>query len=95
MRWGVPIDKESVRNFYWHVTRGSKAWKLRFSLSYRLYLRWAMNTNFSTQDLKIIESQNYFAREKMSATDSVVTLWRKLVLEGYNATRAQRTRRAG
>lgn len=95
MRWGVPVDKDSVRNFYWHVTRGSWAWKLRFFLTYHLYRRWAMNTNFSSQDLKIIGSQNYFAREKMSSTDAVVTHWRKLVLQGYNAARTKRTRNTG
>ncbi len=95
MRWGVPVDKDSVRNFYWHVIRGSMAWKLWFFISYYLYRRWAMNTNFSSQDLKIIGSQDYNAREKMSWTDAIVVHWRKLVLQGYNVSRTKRTRKAG
>ncbi len=94
MRWGVPVDKDSVRNFYWHVTKGSRAWKLRFCLSYYLYRRWAMNTNFSSQDLRIIGSQNYHSREKMSWTDAIVVHWRKLVLQGYHVARTKRAKKA-
>lgn len=94
MRWGVPVDENSVRNFYWHVIRGSRAWKLLFCFSYYLYRRWAMNSNFSSQDLKIISSQDYNAREKVSWTDAVVIHWRKLVLQGYNVARTRRTRKA-
>ena len=54
-----------------------------------------MNTNFSSQDLKIIGSQDYNAREKMSWTDAIVVHWRKLVLQGYNVSRTKRTRKAG
>jgi len=95
MRWGVPVDENSVRNFYWHVVRGSRAWKLRFCFSYYLYRRWAMNSNFSSQDLRIIGSQDYHAVEKMSWTDAIVIHWRKLVLQGYHVARTRRTKKSG
>lgn len=92
IRWGVPIDENSVRNFYWHVIRGSRAWKIRFSFFYYVFRRWAMNWNFSEQDLKIIRTQDYSSRENVSWTDAVVIHWRKLVLQGYHVARTNRTR---
>jgi len=94
IRWGVPIDENSVRNFYWHIIRGSGVWKLRFLFYYYCFRRWATNTDFSKQDLKIINTQNYDAGEKVSWTDAVVVHWRKLVLQGYHVARTTRTKRA-
>jgi len=92
IRWGVPVDEGSVRNFYWHAVRGAKLPRLWFALCYYLFRRWAMNMNFSEQDRKIIETQNYTASEKLSWTDAVVIHWRKLVLQGYHVERVERTR---
>jgi hypothetical protein len=92
MRWGVPIDEGAVRNFYWHVIRGSMAWKLFFCLRYYLFRIWAMNIAFSNQDRRIVGTQNYGAPERLSATDAIVVGWRKMVLHGYHAQRVRRTR---
>ena len=91
IRWGVPIDEYSVRNFYWHVLRGSVAWKFWFCVRYYLFRRWARNYNLSEQDRKIVSSQDYGAPEKLSWTDAVVVGWRKMVLEGYHVSRVKRT----
>jgi phenylpropionate dioxygenase-like ring-hydroxylating dioxygenase large terminal subunit len=94
IRWGVPIDESLVRNFYWHVIRGSRAWKVWFAICYYLFRRWAMNRNFSEQDRAIVGQQNYTSEEKLSHTDAVVIQWRKLVLQGYHAGRRCRIRLA-
>jgi len=94
IRWGVPVDESSVRNFYWHIIRGSRFWKLRFCFAYYVFRRWAMNLNFSAQDLKIVSNQDYGAKERVSWTDTIVIHWRKLVLQSFNVVRTTRTRRA-
>ena len=94
MRWAVPIDESGVRNFYWHVVRGSKLAKWWFCVRYYLFRRWAMNWNFSEQDRRVVGTQSYSAPEKLSLTDAVVIQWRKLVLEGYHVDRVKRTLQA-
>lgn len=91
MRWGVPIDEGGVRNFYWHVIRGSTLWKLGFCLRYYLFRCWAMNILFSEQDRSIVGAQNYGTPERLSWTDGVVVGWRKMVLHGYHTERVKRT----
>jgi phenylpropionate dioxygenase-like ring-hydroxylating dioxygenase large terminal subunit len=92
IRWAVPIDEHSVRNFYWHIVRGSRIWKLWFALRYYLFRRWAQIINFSEQDRAVVELQDYTAKEKLSGPDAVVIQWRKLVLQGYHQERLRRTR---
>ncbi|MBI2997099.1 MAG: hypothetical protein HYY46_01365, partial [Deltaproteobacteria bacterium] len=84
IRWAVPIDEHSVRNFFWHIVRGSWVWKQWFALRYYIFRRWAQNVNFSDQDRAVVEAQDYTAKEKLSRPDTVITLWRKLVLQGYH-----------
>lgn len=91
MRWGVPVDETSVRNFYWHVTWGSPLWKFWFTVRYYLFRRWAMNANFSNQDRRIVGAQDYSAPENPSWTDAIVLGWRKIVLQGYHVERVKRT----
>lgn len=91
IRWGVPIDENSVRNFYWHFVKGpflSKAW---FCLRYYCFRRWARNTNLSEQDRGIVASQDFGAPEKLSWTDAVIVGWRKMILEGFHISRVKRT----
>jgi len=92
MRWGVPVDECSVRNFYWYVFRGSWAWRLWFKVYYALFLNWARNYNFSNQDRVVVGEQDYSAREKLSQTDAVIIQWRKIVLQGFNSDRLKRVR---
>ena len=91
LRWGVPVDENSVRNFYWHFVRGSLRLKFWFCVRYYLFFRWARNYNLSDQDLKIVSSQDTSAPEKLSWTDAVVLGWRKIVLEGFHVSRVKRT----
>jgi hypothetical protein len=92
IRWGVPVDESSVRNFYWHIFKGSPGAKLWARLRYHVFHRWAMNTRFSDQDRRVVGAQNYSAPERLSWTDAVVVGWRKMVLQGYHAERLKRTR---
>jgi nitrite reductase/ring-hydroxylating ferredoxin subunit len=92
VRWGVPVDDTSVRNFYWYAIKGSWVWKLWFCIYYSLFLNWARNYNFSNQDRDIVGEQDYSVREKLSQTDAVIIQWRKIILHGFNADRVNRVR---
>lgn len=91
MRWGVPIDEGGLRNFYWHVIRGSTLGKLWFCMRYYLFRQWAMNIAFSNQDRRVVGAQDYRTQERLSWTDGVVVGWRKMVLQGYHVERVRRT----
>ncbi len=91
IRWGVPIDERGVTNFYWHFVKGSILSKAWFCVRYYLFRRWARNINLSEQDLKIVAAQDYSATERLSWTDAVVIGWRKMVFEGFHASRIKRT----
>lgn len=93
VRWGVPVDETSVRNFYWHIYKGSALTKARCFVRYHLFRRWAMNSNFSEQDRKVIGLQDYSKPEKLSWTDQVIIQLRQLILQGYHAERVSRTHR--
>lgn len=93
VRWGVPVDETRVRNFYWHVFRGSALSRWWSGFCYHVFRRWAMTWNFSEQDRAIVGSQDYRASEKLSWTDAVIIQWRKMVLQGYHVERLRRVRR--
>lgn len=64
-----------MRNFYWHVIRGSTLAKLWFCVRYYLFRQWAMNIAFSNQDLRVVGGQDYRAQERLTWTDGVVVGW--------------------
>jgi len=77
----VPVDEGTSRMVYIHAAhRGnpiSKAWECAY---FYLWRNWAMNNNFSRQDLVVMEPQHYDWPEKLSGTDTEVIAWRKLLL---------------
>lgn len=77
----VPIDEERTRIVYYISIRCRTAWT-RFwrTLYFRIFHLWAMNSNFSNQDLDVMKGQRYDAPEKLSGTDAEIIVWRKLLL---------------
>ena len=77
----VPIDGERTRIVYYISIRCKTAW-MRFwrTLYFRVFHLWAMNANFSNQDLHVMRGQRYDAPEKLSGTDAEIIVWRKLLL---------------
>jgi len=81
-RYAVPVEPEKSRMVYFHAVRrhGLKN-KLREYLWFRLFHNWAMNVNFSKQDLYVMSEQRYDRPEKLSGTDQEIITWRKLWLK--------------
>lgn len=66
----VPIDEGSSRVFYLYGTRPrTKVQRIRDRAAFKAYLDWKLNANFSNQDKRLVERQEYGAPEKLSATD--------------------------
>ena len=47
---------------------------------YHLFRNWALNINFSTQDYRVMATQDYDAPEMLSTSDGQVIRWRRLLL---------------
>jgi phenylpropionate dioxygenase-like ring-hydroxylating dioxygenase large terminal subunit len=80
-RWCVPVDATTTRVFYFHaVRRRGGPGRLWSSLVYHGFVDWARNTNFSSQDYRVMAPQRYDTPEKLSGSDAEVIVWRKLLL---------------
>jgi phenylpropionate dioxygenase-like ring-hydroxylating dioxygenase large terminal subunit len=80
-RYAVPVDEKTSRMIYFHAVRIrnplARAWE---HVHFRLFYNWAMNANFSRQDLYVMQEQRYDRPEKLSGTDAEIIAWRKLWL---------------
>lgn len=77
----VPIDEDRTRVVYYHSIRCNSAWtRLWRTLYFRCFHLWAMNANFSDQDLAVMKPQRFDLPEKLSGTDAEIIVWRKMVL---------------
>ena len=77
----VPVTEERTRVIYYHAVRKRSALaKLGASLYFHGFHNWAMNTNFSNQDYRVMAPQRYDTPEKLSGTDAEVLAWRKVLL---------------
>jgi hypothetical protein len=81
-RYAVPVEENLSRMVYFHAVRhrGALA-KLYERVHFRVFYNWAMNTNFSQQDLYVMGGQRYDRPEKLSGTDAEIIAWRKLWLK--------------
>jgi len=78
----VPIDERTTRIFYYHAARRKTALgRLLHRVWFRLFYDWAMHDNFSVQDYRVMAPQRYDQPEYLSATDSEVVAWRRLLLK--------------
>jgi phenylpropionate dioxygenase-like ring-hydroxylating dioxygenase large terminal subunit len=77
----VPVDESRTRVIYYHAVRKRSALaRWGAALSFHGFHNWAMNTNFSNQDYRVMAPQRYDTPEKLSGTDAEVIAWRKLLL---------------
>jgi hypothetical protein len=77
----VPVNENLTRVFYFQARRKrSRLAKLAAALHFYCYNNWALNTNFSSQDYRVMAPQRWDTPEKLSGTDAEVIAWRKLLL---------------
>ena len=77
----VPVDEKTTRVVYYHAVRRRTApGRLWSTLCFHGFQNWLQNTNFSTQDYRVMAPQRYDTPEKLSGTDAEVIAWRKLLL---------------
>ncbi len=78
----IPVTENLSRQIYYKATR-PKNWIGRAyeTVFFKLYWRWAMYTDFSTQDMRAVMPQRYDTPEHLSTTDVHQIYWRRLVLQ--------------
>ena len=77
----VPIDANNTRIFYYHSARRKTALgRFLHSAFFHLVHSWVMHENFSNQDARVMMPQRYDLPEMLSATDSEIVGWRRLLL---------------
>jgi len=88
-RVNIPIDAENTRQIYLHYTKHSGVLsKLYEKFIFHTWHRWAMYSDFSTQDFRAAGPQRYDTPEHLSSTDTHLVMWRRLLLKarGVNAS---------
>jgi len=81
-RQSVPIDAGTTRMFYFHTTRPrTRRGRLWDKAYFEIWQRWAMNRQFSGQDLRVIEGQRLDQPEKLTTTDAFPIAVRRLMYE--------------
>lgn len=80
-RQSVPVTENLSRQIYYRALRPAN-WLTRLwqNISYKVYGRWAMYTNFSKQDFRAVAHQRYDTPEHLSPSDIHQVYWRRLVL---------------
>jgi hypothetical protein len=90
----VPVTEGLTRVFYIHAQRRrSRIGQAMRTAYYHLFRNWALNINFSSQDYRVMSTQDYDAPEMLSPSDSQVVVWRKLLLGARGMPQNPRTSR--
>jgi phenylpropionate dioxygenase-like ring-hydroxylating dioxygenase large terminal subunit len=81
-RFSVPVTESTSREVYVILSK-SNSWLGRTykRLFFNLWERRYLITNFSTQDFRAVSTQRYDTPEHLSATDSPVVAWRRLLIQ--------------
>lgn len=82
IRWAVPIDANSTRNFQVLAGPYQGARARAFRLQYWLWHRWVFHLWFNGQDKEIVERLDYSAPETLFRPDSSLVALRKYI-EGH------------
>jgi len=81
-RWAVPVDPELSRIVYMHARRTNHATtRAALRIWWRLYYNWWNYYNFSGGDDKVASPARYWTPESLSATDSHLVMFRRLITE--------------
>ena len=86
----IPVTEKLSRQIYYKAVR-PKNWigRVYERVFHRVYWRWAMYINFSSQDFKAVSPQRYDTPEHLSATDLHQVYWRRLVLQARGMKRPE------
>ncbi len=79
VRWVVPIDANSCRNFMWMTGDARGLARLGWLAKYWLWHKWVFTTWFTEQDQKIVERLDYSAPEQLFRPDSSIVGLRKYI----------------
>lgn len=86
VRWVVPVDATSCRNFMWLTGQARGFARLKWLAMYWLWHRWVFTKLFTRQDQRIVERLDYAAPEQFFRPDSSIVGLRKYI--EANARRA-------
>ncbi len=93
VRWAVPVDAELSRIVYMHARRTTHPLtRLALRIWWRCYYNWWNYYNFSGGDDKVASPCRYWTPESLSATDSHLVLFRRLVTERSRDAKLRRVR---
>jgi phenylpropionate dioxygenase-like ring-hydroxylating dioxygenase large terminal subunit len=79
LRWAVPIDAHTTRNFQVFLGRYQGARARAFRLQYWLWHRWVFHMWFNGQDEHVLERLDYWAPEQLFRPDSSIVDLRKYI----------------
>ena len=79
VRWVVPIDEKTCRNFMFLTGKANGLARLGWLLSYWLWHRWVFCKWFTAQDQNIVEHLDYLAPEILFRPDSSIVGLRKYI----------------
>lgn len=79
VRWVVPIDANTCRNYMWLTGEERGVGRLTWLLKYWLWHRWVFTNRFTAQDQRIVERLDYLAPEQLFRPDSSIVGLRKYI----------------
>jgi phenylpropionate dioxygenase-like ring-hydroxylating dioxygenase large terminal subunit len=79
IRWAVPVDEHTTRNFQVYAGQYEGTRSLAFSLHYWLWHRWVFHMLFNGQDEWIVEKLDYEAPERLYRPDASIGELRRYV----------------
>src|SRR5262245_7419608 len=79
VRWVVPVDASSCRNFMWLANEARGLARLGWLTTYWLWHKWVFTTWFTAQDQQIVERLDYSAPEQLFRPDSAIVGLRKYI----------------
>jgi phenylpropionate dioxygenase-like ring-hydroxylating dioxygenase large terminal subunit len=79
IRWAVPVDEHTTRNFQVFAGQYQGTRSLAFGLHYWLFHRWVFHMHFNGQDEWIVEKLDYEAPERMYRPDASITELRRYI----------------
>jgi phenylpropionate dioxygenase-like ring-hydroxylating dioxygenase large terminal subunit len=81
VRWVVPVDATSCRNFMWLTGTARGIDRVKWLAKYWFWHKWVFTTWFTEQDQQIVERLDYSAPEQLFRPDSSIVGLRKYIEE--------------
>lgn len=80
IRYMVPIDEKSCRAFLFSTRRATGISAILYRIYYHLWASWSLLKLFIGQDTVVFAAQDYDAPEQLSAPDSGIVKWRRILV---------------